>query len=201
MHQDSSPARGGAEVVPLASAMVAARDGFLRWQCRVRRFSARRDGGRPGPAIRPKVLAVSGAELSAGIVTVLIERNPEWSTDVFRQAYRRTCDPAERRAAALALLAEAFFQQPSQFSDTLTALFLPGSILAARLGRERACVLDFDDGATRFALTCRVDDLDRDRPFYQATWYHNALFNPNLPAEARVLAFIPDWTRLGSSNR
>jgi hypothetical protein len=56
-------------------------------------------------------------------------------------------------------------------------------------------VLDFAHSATRRSVTCRVDDLDRPHPFYQATWYHNALFNPNLPANARVRAFNPDWAR------
>jgi len=29
--------------------------------------------------------------------------------------------------------------------------------------------------------------------FYQATYWHNRLFNPNPPPGAQVLAFTPDW--------
>lgn len=192
---------GEAQVVLLAPSLAGARDGFLRWQCRVRQFAVRRDGGQPGPGMRPRVLSPGRAELSPGMVTVLIERDPERSTDQFCQIYRRTCDPAERRSAALELFANAFFQQPGRFSDAVTALFLPSSNLSARLIGEGACLLDFDDGVTKFALACRVRDLDREHRFYRATWYHNALFNPNLPAEAKVLAFIPDWTRSGPCAR
>ena len=184
-----------APVVLLAPALTAVRDAFVRWQCSARQFAMRRDAGRPTQVMRPKVLTADGAEVSPGIITVLIERDPEASTAIFRHIYRRTHDPAERRAALLEKMAGTFFQQPARFSDTLTALFLPGSKLAERLVSNRDCVLDFARGATRLGVACRVDDLGRAHPFYQATWYHNALFNPNLPADASVLAFNPDWAR------
>jgi len=198
---DPAGAPAGAEVAFLAPAQAATREGFLRWQCRVRQFAARRAAGQPAPGMRPTVLTLERTELADGIITVLVERDPERSIDLFRQIYRRTHDPAERRAAMLETLAGAYFQQPMRFSDTLTSLFLSGSALAARFTAAADCLLVFDDGITRFSLTCRVDDLGRKHPFYQATWYHNALFNPNLPGDARVLAFIPDWTRSGPQPR
>jgi hypothetical protein len=120
--------------------------------------------GGPPRQCDPKVLRPA-TEVSPGIITALIERDPELSTDIFRQTYRRTLDPAERRAALLEKLAGTFFQRPARFSDTLTALFLLGSELAERLFSNRDCVLDFAHSATRRSVTCRVDDLDRPHPF------------------------------------
>jgi len=190
-----------AGVLLMTPALTTVRDAFLGWQVRVRQFAVRRDGGRPGPGATPSVWTLEGAELATGIVTVLVERDPRLSTDTFRQIYRRTHDPAERRAAALETMAGEFFQQPEKFSDALTALFLPGSTLAERLIAENDCRLVFDDGATRFILTCRTEELAQDHPFHQATWYHNAMFNPNLPAAPQMLAFPPDWTRSGPHAR
>ena len=29
---------------------------------------------------------------------------------------------------------------------------------------------------------------------YQASYWHNKLFNPAMPADIRILAFAPDWS-------
>jgi hypothetical protein len=34
-------------------------------------------------------------------------------------------------------------------------------------------------------------------PLYQATFWHNKLFNPNLPGRVQVLSFAPDWMHAG----
>jgi hypothetical protein len=38
-----------------------------------------------------------------------------------------------------------------------------------------------------------VRALTEDDPAYQATYWHNALFNAGLPGAVRVLGFQPDW--------
>jgi hypothetical protein len=78
--------------------------------------------------------------------------NPNLPADARVLAFvRRTHDSAERRAALLEKLAGTFFQRPARFSDTLTALFLPGSELAGCLVSDRDCVLDFQRGVTRLS--------------------------------------------------
>ena len=196
LDEPSVPSEAG--VLPMTPALGALRSAFLGWQARARQFAVRRDGARPGPAMIPSVWNHDGERISAGVVTVLVERDPLRSTGILRQIYRSSHDPAERRSTVLEMMAGAFFQEPAGCSDALTALFLPGSTLAAQLLRESDCRLIFDDGTTHFSLYCRIVPLARDHPFYQATWYHNAMFNANLPAAARVLAFPPDWTRSGT---
>jgi hypothetical protein len=102
-------------------------------------------------------------------------------------------DPIERHDKILEILQAAHFQHPRNFSDTLCALFGPSHPLPARLLHLRHCVLAFEQYTQCYRLPCTVSNLSEDEPYYQATFWHNAMFNPDLPAGVRVLAFRPDW--------
>jgi hypothetical protein len=107
----------------------------------------------------------------------------------------RTQDPNERYYKVLQILQAGYFQQPRQFADVLTALFGAGSALAAQLLSREHCMLEFEQYAQGYRVPCTVARLPREHPFYQATYWHNRLFNPQLPAEAdvEILSFTPDW--------
>ncbi len=169
------------------------RDRFLGWQCRVRQHAARHCGGRPTPGMRPRVLRADGGELAAAITVVLIEADPGVSTALFHHIVERTHDPAARYRAALGELSAACFEDPDRFSDVLTALFPANSPSADRLVGD--CVLAFARSGRSFRLPCRATDLATDDPAYQATYWHNAMFNAAMPSAPRVLAFTPDWRR------
>ena len=44
---------------------------------------------------------------------------------------------------------------------------------------------------------CRTSEravwLDPEEPAFEATFWHNRLFNPNLPGDVAILGFQPDW--------
>ncbi len=183
-----------AEIVVLNPALEALRDNFVGWQCRVRQLAVRQNSGMPLPAMRPRVVSSDGGILSEGITTVLVQHDPRRATDMFRQAWRRTQDPRERYARALEMLAAAHYQRPKEFTDELTALFGRDSTLAARLIRDRACVLEFDEFNQGYRVPCDVQELGERDIAYQATYWHNALFNPALPPAPLILAFTPDWS-------
>jgi hypothetical protein len=143
--------------------------------------------------MRPEVI-LRGEEHAAERVTVLIVKlAPEEAIDRFRHLYRRTQDPADRYDAALAYLAAAYYQRPREFSDELSALFGPGSELAGRLCADGRCVLRFAQYEQSYTMPCRVRALAEGEPAFQATYWHNSLFNPDLPAGTQVLGFRPDW--------
>ena len=73
--------------------------------------------------------------------------------------------------------------------------FPPGSAGAAAIRRAGRCTLTFDAFNQRYDLECRVWKLTAKNPLWQATYWHNALFNPSLPAETVILGFEPDWKR------
>src|SRR4029077_17905995 len=82
-------------VVLSAIAAAALCREFVGWQCRIRQLAARQEGGRPSPGMRPRVLNRNEEELSAGIVTLIVESEPAHSTQLFRYQYLRTHDPVE----------------------------------------------------------------------------------------------------------
>ena len=57
----------------------------------------------------------------------------------------------------------------------------------------RPVLLDFDQYSQRYRISCKVRRLKGDDPARQAALWHNRLFNPNLPGDALVLAFKPEW--------
>ena len=169
------------------------RDHFVGWQCRIRADAMRRRAGQPSPGMRPQVLSAAGEELAPAMTTLLVRRDAESFAPEFRHLARRTHDPRDRREDALALLTERYYQYARDFSDQLTATFAAHSPLAADLEREGRCVLAFAQDGQRYTLHCTVQRLRRDDPRREETWWHNALFNPQLPPDIPVLAFAPRW--------
>ena len=163
----------------------------------------RNRGGRPTSGMIPLVLrirnsardSVQGASPIARVVTVLCKRPEHSATMELRHMARRTHDPAERRENALDLFAERYYQAASEFSDILTASFLPDSVTAATLLSHRECRLAFEQFSQRFDLHCTVRRLSRSNPLREATFWHNLLFNPRLPADCIILGFEPDWPK------
>ena len=193
----AGPQSGAADgtVVRPEAAQAALRDHFLGWQCRLRQMAVRQAGGRPTSGMRPEVrLAEADTPLGA-ITTLIVRREPREATAQFRHLVRKTQDPAERYDAALETLAAAYYQRPREFSDELTALFGPAPGLADQLLAAGRCVLDFAQYSQRYRLPCAARNLAEAEPAFQATYWHNALFNPALPGGVRVLGFQPDWAR------
>lgn len=88
---------------------------FVGWQCRLRQLAARQDGARPSSGMRPRVVNVAGDELSPGIVTLIVESEPQTSTELFRYEYLKTQDPNERFDKMLEILQSSYFQEPARF--------------------------------------------------------------------------------------
>ena len=172
----------------------AARHEFLGWQCRIRQLSVCQDGGRPTSGMRPRVsLPPDGTNL--GHIVVLIRKKASQEvTARFQHLVRRTRDPAERREDALRFLAAAYYQRPDEFSDDMTALFAPRSALVERFLDVGQCTLDFEQFGQCYRLRCRVNALAESDAAFQFTYWHNSLFNPAIPGDARVLGFQPDWS-------
>ena len=182
-----------ATVVQLEAAQAKMREHFLGWQCRLRQYAVRQGDGRPTAGMRPDV-TLAGEAAPLGQITVLINKQaPEEATAQFRHMVRKTHDPVQRLESAVKTLQATYFQYPREFSDVLTALFGPGSRAAERLAQSGACRLDFEQYNQRYSLPCQVRKLTEAESAYQATYWHNSLFNPNLPGGVSILAFAPDW--------
>lgn len=166
---------------------------FLGWQCRIRQHAVRMEEGKPSQGMQPTVVVDDEAIAS---LTVLINKKElaELVTE-FSYMYKKTDDPALRRKDLLKVLVAGYFQQLEEFSDRLTALFSPSSEITDKLLEHKNVFLYFNQHNQQYKIPCLVQELSSEDPEYQATFWHNSIFNTNLPADVRILAFAPDWSR------
>jgi len=166
---------------------------FLGWQCRVRQIAMRDKHGRPDDAITPSVTLPGEAEPFGHIITVFSKWGAYSKTPELKHMVKRTHDPAQRREKALEYFSSAYFQKAREFSDTLSATFLPNSTGAGKLIEAGECRLLFEAYSQQYQLQCKVLELSRNNPLYQSTWWHNLLFNPELHPDSIILGFAPNW--------
>ncbi len=169
-------------------------EAFLRWQCRTRQLAMRENMGRPDGAVTPALTPEGESEPMGHIITVLLKRPAHDKTAELRHMVQQTNDPSQRREKALQFFSETYYQKASEFSDMLTATFPPESLGAAHICEHERCKLAFHAYNQSFVLNCKVWQLAENNPYYQATWWHNSLFNPTLPPGTVVLGFEPDWS-------
>ena len=169
------------------------KNGFLKWQCRVRQIAMRDHDGRPEDSIMPAVILAGQTEPLGHVITIL-NKLPRFSvTAELSHMSQQTNDPAQIRDQALRFFSATYYQKHRQFSDRLTATFPPGSPGAAKISGAGACRLLFDAYSQQFDIVCKVVRLDRRDPLYIATYAHNRLFNPALHPDSEILGFEPDW--------
>ena len=55
-------------------------------------------------------------------------------------------------------------------------------------------MLEFDQGNQLYQLDCKTRFIDSNEQKYQATYWHNSLFNTSMPGVVRMIGFAPDWS-------
>ncbi len=164
---------------------------FIRWQCRLRKLAMRERDGRPGPGMSAGIRAVAGGDEQARINFLINRRDPAQRTAEFRHIVRKSHDPSQWIKNGLRILAELHYQETEQFEPRLSALFSDDSAIAYALVKAGQCRLGFAEGSIAHEFEFDVETLNRDDDLFQATYWHNHLFNPALPGRVRVLAFTP----------
>jgi len=164
---------------------------FISWQCRLRKLSMREKDGRPSTGMSAGIYAVSGGNEQARMNFLIYRRDSADRTSEFRHIIRKTHDSREWIKNGLRILAELHYHEIDQFENQLTALFSDDSPTAYALLKAGQCQLRFSEGSIEYVFDFDVRSLDRDDEMYQATYWHNHLFNPALPGKVRVLCFTP----------
>ncbi len=168
-------------------------DHFLTWQCRIRQIAMREDGGRPSSGMRPRVLDGAGNELSPGIVVLIIRENPTESTEFLKFQVQKHNDPQDVYKKSLTFLQSTHYHRAIEFSDEMTGLFSTDSDLVNRLLIEGKCALAFSQFNQSYTIPCRIRTLSETESGYQATLWHNRVFNPNIGDNIQIVGFQPDW--------
>ena len=164
----------------------------------MRQKAVRHDGGRPSSGMRPGIFGANGEEIAAAITVLLIESDPEAMTDMLQHIARKTHDPRQRVESALRILSSSYYQDPENFSDRMTASFSPDSGIVTTLVRKNRCVLHFQQHRQAYRVPCTIHELAKEDTAWQATYWHNFLFNPTL-SQVRILGFSPDWNKASAS--
>ena len=123
----------------------------------------------------------------------IVPLEPKESTAFFRYNVQRSHDPKTVYQKGLEYLQSTYFQKPDLFSDELTAVFQPGSELAARLLALKTCLIEFDELSQNFKMLAKVRKLGPREAAFHATLWHNRTFNPEIPNDLIILGLTPDW--------
>ena len=166
---------------------------FIGWQCRIRQLAAREFGGQPMPAMRPSVSARNGEVLLPAMVVLLVPQDPDPSTAFFRFQVQKTNEEQKARESGTRYMAADFYQLPELFSDEMTAVFGEGSAVAAAVLKAKEVVLDFEQYSQSYRMFCKVRRLGARNKARESSLWQSRLFNPNVPNDAEVLGFTPEW--------
>jgi hypothetical protein len=111
----------------------------------------------------------------------------------FEFQFKRTHDPLDRYEKAVTFLSADYYQHSANFTGVMTALVGAGTSTLQRLLDNRPCILVFQQFNQGYRVPCDVQILASEDSLFKATYWHNAMFNANLPPDVAVVAFVPDW--------
>jgi len=187
-------------VVNLGTNPVTLRKEFIAWQCRLRKHAMREAGGRPSQGMRPRAFDEAGEVIADAITVLLVRADSAQVARLLEFQFKRTQDPLDRYEKAVTAFSAEYYQDPANFSGVMSALFNGESATLRRLLDSTPdarslprCVLVFEERTRRYRVPCAVEPLASDDALSNATYWHNALFNPDLPPGVVVVAFVPDW--------
>ena len=164
---------------------------FISWQCRLRKLSMRELDGRPTQGMSAGIHAVSGGDEQGRINFLIVRKDSAERTSEIRHIVRKTPDPSQWVKSGLRILAELHYHEVDQFENQLTALFSLDSPIAYALLKAGQCRLKFAEGSVDYEFDFDVKSLDQDDELFQATYWHNRLFNPTLPGKVRIIGITP----------
>ncbi|MCP4188752.1 MAG: hypothetical protein GY763_14205 [Gammaproteobacteria bacterium] len=154
-------------------------------------MSMREMAGRPLPGMRAGLYSIKGGKEQAQLQFLILKQQDASVTAELQHIVRKTPDPTEWAKNGLRILAERYYQDDFNFCNKITALFSVDSDVATALVTAGECHLKFKQDSVEHSFDFGVSMLDETNVDYQATWWHNRLFNPTLPGKVIVLEFVP----------
>ena len=164
---------------------------FIAWQCRLRKMSMRELGGRPSTGMSAGLFSIKGGDEQARLQFLIVKQESEAVTAEIQHIVRKTADPAEWLKNGLRILAERHYQDDFDFSKHLTASFAIDSSIAEALKQAGLCHLKFKQDSIDYAFDFEIQILEETDATYQSTYWHNRLFNPTMPGQVQIIAFVP----------
>lgn len=167
------------------------RQNFLGWQCRIRQIVMREAGGQPSSGLQPRCISIDGSSLGQ-IVVLLVRKNAKHDASQLKHIFLATQDPFVRYQNAVKHLSAGYYQRPHEFSHEMTALFDASMSLPIALMTDGGCILEFSQYSSTYRFHTSIRALETSEPAYQATYWHNSLFNHRMPASIKILGLELD---------
>ncbi len=164
---------------------------FKSWQCRLRKMSMRELNGLPTEGMTAGVYSVKGGDEQSRMSFMILKEDMSSHIAEFRHIVKKSKDPSDWMKNGLKILAEWYYHDHKIFSDDLTALFSMDSALADAMKEAGKVRLNFKQDSMQFEFDFEVSALDEGDEAFQATYWHNHLFNASLPGKVQVLKLSP----------
>ena len=164
---------------------------FKSWQCRLRKMSMRELNGVPSEGMTAGVYSINGGDEQSRLTFNILKEDMSPHIAEFRHIVKKSRDPSEWMKNGLKILAEWYYHDHKIFSDDLTALFSMDSALAEAMLKAGKVRLNFAQDSMEFEFDFEVTPLEESDEAFQATYWHNHLFNPTLPGRVQVLKMTP----------
>lgn len=164
---------------------------FISWQCRLRKMCVRELGGQPSIGMSAGVYSVGGNDEKSRLNFLIVKQESVEVASEFAHIIRKTLDSKDWLKNGLRILSERHYQDDFNFSNQLTALFAFDSQHADALLAAGQCHLKFKQDSIDYAFDFDVTELSDQDDAYQATYWHNHLFNPSMPGQVRVIGLTP----------
>ncbi len=164
---------------------------FKSWQCRLRKMSMRELNGVPTEGMTAGVYSVNGGEEQSRMSFMILKDDMSSHIAEFRHIVKKSKDPSDWMKNGLKILAEWYYHDHKIFSDDLTALFAMDSPLAEAMKKAGKVRLNIAQDSMQFEFDFEVTALADNDEAFQATYWHNHLFNPTLPGKVQVLKMTP----------
>jgi len=144
--------------------------------------------------MRPLASTRKGEVILPEMTVLLVPLDPAESTAFFRFQVQKNAEHQRAREAGVKYFGGDYFQLPELFSEEMTAVFGAASPAAAALVKAKEIVLDFAQFSQSFRMFCKVRRLGaKDAEARDSSLWQSRLFNPNIPNDAEVIGFKPDW--------
>jgi hypothetical protein len=171
------------------------RTDFLFWQCKIRQLVMREKQGRPIDVLMPELSIKNNEKSLAKIIVILSKFQMYSKIPEIRHIVQSSNDPKVRLEKGIGLLSEKYYSNYTEFSDILTASFASNSNIVHFICEQKVCNLKFEGFGKRYMLCCKTSLLSQDDYFYQATWWHNKIFNSALSSNIEIVSFEPNWNK------
>ena len=167
-------------------------DDFVGWQCLLRQRNFRKFSGKPSNGTVAQIIDKKTNYEIFSLQSILMEKNPLKTAQMFEFMIKKTHDPEERYLKAVQFFSSEYFEETKNFDGSFSATFSNNSSMLKKILNKKKLTVQFFEHTTGFNFSVNVSKLKKNEPEWMYTFYHNSFFNTDLRNNIEILLFIPE---------